>query len=114
MSRISASELRESFAFDRPGTVEGPGGVTAPGWVQQHACRAQVIYSRGSEVVEAARLEGRPIYKLRIRQCVAARGITTSGRARDLRRSVKYSIREVDSITDRQWIYIVIEGGKAP
>ena len=110
---VQAGDLHERFAFDQPDTGEGPGGVTGRVWVEKHACRAQVIYARGSEVIEAARLEGRPIYKLRIRQCDAARGITTNGRARDVRHGVEYSIREVDNITDRQWIYIVIEGGKA-
>ena len=108
-----AGDLRERYAFDQQGPIEMPGGVTAPGWTQQHACRAQVIYARGSETVEAARLEGRPIYKLRIRQCAAARGITTDARARDLRRGLEYAVIEVDSITDPAWIYLVIEGGKA-
>lgn len=119
-------DLQGRYAFDMPETVELPGGVTRTVWAELHNCRAQVIYARGSEVIEAARLEGRPIYKLKIRQCADARKITTDGRARDIRRGLpsgegadplpgsRYSIREVDSITSRQWIYVVIEGGKAP
>lgn len=105
--------LAERFAFDEPVTVETSGGVTRSDWAERLDCRAQVIYARGSEKIEAARLEGRPIYKLRIRQCQAAREITTNWRARDVRRGTEYSIREVDAVTDREWVYLVIEGGKA-
>ncbi|MCB5411313.1 phage head completion protein [Pseudogemmobacter faecipullorum] len=121
----TAGDLHERFSFDRPDTAELPGGVTKPGWVQAHQCRAQTIYRRGTEVVEASRGEGRAVFKLRIRQCSAARSITPAYRARDLRRGLpagetgdplpgtRYNITEVDAISDRQWIFIVIEGGKA-
>lgn len=122
---MAETSLRERFAFDFPQGAARPGGGTRPGWVQQHECRVEAIYQRGSEVVEAARLEGRAVFKIQIRQCEAARAITSACRARDVRRGfpegeagdplpgTRYSIREVDSITDRKWIFIVIEGGKA-
>lgn len=121
----SAGNLSERFAFDRPDRVDLPGGVTKPGWSQQHVCRAEVIYRRGSEVIEAARREGRAVFRLRLRQCAAARAITPAWRARDVRRGLpagetgdplpgaRYNITEVDVISDRQWAYIVIESGKA-
>lgn len=106
--------LEDAVAFDAPVETTGSGGVISTGWDERHVCRAQFMYSRGGEVVEAARLEGRPIYKVRVRQCVAARSIATDWRMRDTRRLVEYAIIEVDAITDRQWVYLVIEGGKAP
>lgn len=105
--------LNEAVAFDEPVQSAGSGGVVATVWTERLTCRAEFIYSRGSEVVEAARLEGRPIYKVRVRSCRQARAITTSWRMRDIRRGVVYSLREVDSISDREWIYVVVEGGKA-
>ncbi len=113
-TKITSGALTEAVAFDEPEQVAGPGGVVSTVWTERHACRAQFIYSRGSEVVEAARLEGRPIYKVRVRQCVAVRLVTADYRMRDTRRGAVYSIREVDSITDRQWVYVVVEGRKAP
>lgn len=95
-------------------------------WALRHTDRAEIIYSRGSEIVEAARLEGRAIYKIRIRCCAAAQAISTDWRMRDLHLGpetgpaddplpgVRYAIREVDAVTDRRWVYIVVEGGKAP
>lgn len=109
----AAGDLREAVAFDEPVQSAGPGGVVTTVWTERYVCRAQSIYHRGSEVVEAARLEGRPIYKVRIRQCNAARRITTDWHMRDMRRGVKYAIREVDAVTDRAWVYVVVEGGRA-
>lgn len=90
------------------GTVDGfdtgAGAITAP---------AAFIYQRGSETVEAARLEGRSIYKIRIAQSQEARTITTTWRMLDLRRGQAYNIREVDAITDRHWVYLIAESGVA-
>lgn len=120
----TAGDLIERFAFDRPDPVTLPSGVTRPGWVQMYQCRAQLIYSRGSEVIEAARREGRAVYKLRIWQCAEARAIQPSWRARDLRRGLpageagdplrgnRFNITSVDA-SDRRWVFIEIEGGKA-
>lgn len=111
--RITAGLLTEAVAFDEPVQATGPGGAVTTAWPERHACRAQFIYARGSEVVEAARLEGRSTFKVRIRQCAAARSITTDWRMRDTRRGTEYALIEVDAITDRQWIYIVVQSGRA-
>lgn len=108
-----SGKLTEHFAFDYPVETDNPDGKVSTTWEKRHEDLVEVIYSRGSEVIAAARLEGRPIFKLRLRSCAPALLITTDWLARDVRRGTKYSIREVDSITDRQWIYIVVEGGKA-
>lgn len=106
-------KLRESVAFDEEvETPDGYGGFNRV-WTQRHACRAEFIYSRGSEAVDAARLQGRSIYKVRVRQCDAAQAITTDYRMRDVRRGGEYQIREVDPVTDRQWVYVVVESGVA-
>lgn len=118
---MKRKNLPERVAFDREGlTPDGSGGHDQD-WQQHHTCRAQFIYSRGSETVEAARLQGRSIYKVKIRSCAVARAITTDFRMRDVRRGNQaadlvgepYQIREVDAITDRRWIYIVVESGVA-
>ena len=102
--------LFEAVAFDEPATVSVGDGGTVDGYEEKYACRAEFIYSRGSEVVDAARLEGRAIYKVKIRSSAAARAIRTDWQ---MRRSVTYNIREIDAISDRQWIFIVVESGVA-
>lgn len=104
--------LREAVAFDRPTQNSGPGGITEDGWVEEYDCRAAFKYQRGSETVEAARLQGRAIYRVKIRQSVQARAITTDWRMRDLRRELTFDLVEVDAITDRRWIYIVAEASR--
>lgn len=121
----SAGRLTERVAFDTPANApDGSGGVEI-GWAKHYECAAQFIYSRGSESVDAARLQGRSIYKIKIRSCQAARAITTDYRMRDVRRGPmagvgadtlpgdRYQIREVDAIADRDWVYIVAEKGGA-
>lgn len=108
-----SGELVESVAFDSPTvSADGYGGQETT-WTEEYACRAEFIYRRGSEAVEAARLSGRPVYKVKVRSCADARSITTDWRMRDVRRSVTYNVREVDAISDRAFVWIVIEGGVA-
>ncbi len=105
--------LIEAVAFDEPVSDSTGDGGTVDGYEEKYACRAGFIYSRGSEAVDAARLEGRAIYKVKIRSSAAARAIRPDWQMRDTRRSVDYNIRGIDAITDRHWIYIVVESGVA-
>ena len=108
-----AGGLRDSVAFDAPaGSPDGYGGVET-GWAQALVCRAEMIHIRGSESVDAARLAGRSVFKVRIHQCDAARAVTTDHRMRDLRRGAVYNLRVVDAVTDPLWIWITAESGAA-
>lgn len=122
---LKSARLRERVAFDKiVGTPDGSGGEDRA-WSQQVLCWGQVIYARGSEVIDAARLQGRAAYKIKIRSCTASRLITPDWRMRDVRRGLpsgvsgdplagqRYNIREVDAITDPDWIYLVVESGVA-
>lgn len=113
--------MRDRVAFDvQNQTPDGAGGADVE-WSESYQCAARLIYSRGSETIEAARLEGRSIFKVKIRSCAASRQIQTDWRMRDLRRGdqngpfpgTRYNIREVDAITDRRWVYLVVESGVA-
>ncbi|MGR3376054.1 phage head completion protein [Salipiger abyssi] len=111
-----AGALCEWVAFDFPiRSPDGTGGTetgwsTSPDSIER---RASFIYARGSEVVDAARLNGRAIYKIKLRSDRRTREISPSWRMRDLRRGTEYNLREVDAITDRQWVYVVVESGVA-
>jgi len=110
---MDAGLLYEKVAFDKPVQQSDGYGNTTNGWAPEFSCRAQFIYARGGESVEAARLQGRSIFKVRIRQCAAARGIQQSWRMVDARRGTVYNIREIDQISDRQWVYLLVESGVA-
>lgn len=109
----TTGDLRERVAFEAPSKAKDDYGNKTDSWLPKYSCRAQFIYARGGESVEAARLSGRSFFKVRIRQCEAARSITQSFRMVDVRRGQEYNIREVDTITDRAWIYLLVESGVA-
>lgn len=110
----TAGSLRERVAFDRRAAVEDAYGNTVSGdFEQQFECAAEFRPRGGSEAVIAARLEGRNVFGVYIRQCTAARQITTEWRLRDVRRGTIYAIDAVDSVTDRAWIYLTVESGVA-
>lgn len=102
--------LFDRLALDEPTSETDPFGGTTEGWSEVFQARATIIYQRGGESVEAARLTGRPIYKVQIRQSADARRVTTDWRTRDVRRGTEYNITEVDAITDRKWAWLVIGG----
>lgn len=107
---MRAGALHESVAFDEPtGGTDAFGGETEA-WTERHACRAQWIYGRGDESVQAAREAGRKAYKIKIRSCAVARAITEAYRMRDTRRGTAWNVTEVDAITDRAWVFLVAEG----
>lgn len=114
MSRKSgAGALQDRIAFDeRVETADAYGGATAV-WTERFVCAAQFLYQRGDERLAADRLEGRSVYKLKIRSSEASRAVGADWRVRDVRRGTVYNVREVDAVTDRAWVYLVVEAGVA-
>ena len=100
----------DQLAFDAPTNEDDGYGGTKVGWEEQFKRRCTIIYQSGGEAVQAARLSGRPVFKVKMRQNEDARRITTDWQVRDVRRGDDYNITEVDAITSRQWIWLVVEG----
>jgi head-tail adaptor len=108
---MDAGKLHEAVSFrEYTPTADGYGGQSLA-WSEHYACRAQFIYHRGGEALEGDRLNGQATYKVKVRSCADARAITQEMRMVDTRRGVTYNIREVDAVTDRHWVYIVVEQG---
>lgn len=105
--------LRESVAFDSPTSSTDDYGGVIEGWTQAYTCRADFIYARGAEAVQAGVVTGTAVFKVKLRSFTGARAITTAWRMRDVRRSVAFNIREVDAISDRRWVWLVVESGVA-
>lgn len=121
-----AGDLTSRLAFDSPtGTDDGLGGKTI-GWAEEFQRSAKIIYQSGNEAVQAARLAGRSIYKVKLRTDSGTRQITTNWRARTVRHGLpsgvagdalpgaRYNIKEVDWQTDPAWVWLVIEGDVTP
>lgn len=102
--------MRNRLAFQEYAQTVGAGGVVTTEWTTRHIARAELIYLRGNETVEAARLEGRAIFKAKVRNCPEVQAITTGWRALDAQRGTTYDIKEADAITDPAFAFFVIEG----
>jgi head-tail adaptor len=110
----TAGKLSDRFAFDRRTTASDGAGNFQDAWVQSHGPVAtELIYMKGGESVIASRLQGNKPVVLVIRDCASARLITTDWRARDVRGSAIYNIRDIIPSQRRGHIDILCESGVA-
>lgn len=110
---MDTNSLEHSAAFDRRIEIDDGYGNTVGSWQEQFKRRISFLYAGGGETVMAARLEGRGILKCRVVADSSTRTIFHDWRMRDVRRGTVYAIKEVDAVTDRFWIYLVVEHGVA-
>lgn len=109
----SSGELYYSVAFEKKSSAaDGYGGTTST-WEQQFTTRAAYIFLRGSETVQAARLEGRRPQVIRVRKSSDVDLVTTEWRIQDTRDSKYYAIRAVEPGLDRQYVDFLCESGVA-
>lgn len=106
-----AGDLHHRVGFDKRERVNDGAGNWQSGFVEQFTRRAAFIYAGGGEAVMAARLEGRGVLKVRVRSCQQTRTIAQDWQMRDARLGTVYAIREVDAVTNGQWVYLVVERG---
>lgn len=121
-SGAGAAALRHKVAFDRPVAVPDALGGKSVTWSEAHVTGAEIIFQKGGEAVQAARLAGRQVFKIKIRTCEDARAIGVGYRMRDVRRGLpsgvdgdtlpgtRYNVVDVDAITDRAWVWLQVEG----
>ena len=109
---IGAGDLRHRVAFDKRTAVDDGHGNTISDFAEQFSCRAAFRHRGGSEAVLAARLEGRQILGVYVRSSENTRQIGADWRMRDVRTGTVYDIDAVDSVTDRQWVYLIVESGQ--
>lgn len=106
-----AGKLREYVALDQPVLSQDGSGGMERSWDEVFKARAEFRYVRGGETVIGGGLTGTAQFKVRLRSSVHSRAITAEFRLRDLHRSVAYNVREVDAITDRDSVWLIIENG---
>lgn len=115
--------MRDRVSFDRRvrGDSDHMGG-TVDSWQEIYTCRAELIYMRGSEAVDAARLQGRSVFKVRIQQSGNALSLDQSVRMRTVNRGLpegaddqdplpgaRFNVLEADVISGRKWVYLIVE-----
>lgn len=119
-SSSGAGDLTERFAFEaRPEGNDGRGNAVVGDFSAVFEMRAQVFAETGrGEAVMAARLSGRPLITVRVRQCRATKAVTTDWRLRDVRTSAIYNVRDIADpfrhLPERgKWLDLLCEGGVA-
>ena len=110
---MRAGALTERVAFDAPSGSTDAFGGTSEAWTDGDPVAAQWIYGKGDESVQAARQAGRKAYKIKVRSSAATRAVTEDYRMRDVRRGTTWNVVEIDTITDRAWVHVTVEGVQA-
>ncbi|GGF82822.1 head-tail adaptor protein [Mameliella alba] len=107
-----ADKWRRRLAFDAPAapTRNAFGEDVPGGWTESHVTRGDLIYQAGSEAIAAARYAGRQVLKVKIRTGTGARAIKVGWRMRLLANGTTWDVKEVDAITQRAFVFLVIEG----
>jgi len=113
-SKIGAGRLYERIAFEKPvQQPDGQGGMTN-GWKQQFECRAHFHLLRGSETVQASRLQGQQPVIVTIRASSDARQIEPGWRIKDVRSGTIYQVKEPPRLTeDRAYFQMLAMSGVA-
>lgn len=113
-SKTSAGQLNDLVAFDKRAQIDDGYGNTVSGdFVEQFQQHAAFIVMKGTEGIEASRLEGRQPFILRTRYSVQAAQITTDWQARDVRRGSAFNIRTVTMNPSRSMLEMVVDTGVA-
>lgn len=110
----SAGRLVHKVALDMRPLTGGDGRGNFEGkFEEQFQCRAEFIHLRGGEAVMAGRLEGHHTQVVRVRASSNTRRITSGWQLRDVRRDIKFNVRDVEQEENRQFIALTCESGVA-
>ena len=113
-----AGDLRSSLIFaERVMQGDGAGNMQAT-WIDRFKTDAQVKPARGSEAIDADRLQGRGLVTIRIRNSASSREINADWRATDARTGVEYNLRsaidpDMGGPQHGKWLELVGEFGRA-
>lgn len=112
---MAAGRLHHRLQFEvRVLVNDGYGNQVAGDWMAQFDTHCAIRFLKGSETVLASRLEARSPIVITARNCADVRRITHEWRARDLRTSRLYLVKEMPRPTeDRAYFEMLAEAGVA-
>ncbi len=110
---MPAGKLVERVTFRSPVAAPDGLGGTIYGWNDEFTYRAGYQRLRGSETVQAARLEGRQPTVITVRASKDSRRVDTDWSIVDVRTGEKFNIRSREITPDRQHIQFLAESGVA-
>jgi SPP1 family predicted phage head-tail adaptor len=113
---MPAGRLRHLVRLERPAKQNDGYGNVENGWQEIQTLSAEIKPMRGSETVEAGKLEGRLAYEILIRwnATLGDGRLSNADRAVNARTGEVYNIRTVENRDmKRQWLTITAEAGVA-
>lgn len=111
---ITAQDLYHAVVFEQPVKTKDNHGGIVDGWGNPVQERAHFRFLRGSETVQAARLEGRQPVVVTVRNNPGSQQVESDWRMRDLETSTVYAVRSGPVPTDdRQFLEFTVESGVA-
>ena len=103
--------LTERLRFYRRQEIDDGAGNRRGAWVFQFDLWAEMQSRPGSEVFNAARIEGRVPYQVRVRRSSQSMAIATDWMARDAR-GVEYNVQAPQpDLIERRWVDMVLVAG---
>ena len=112
MARLGSGQLHSSITFSTITEVPDPhGGFELV--LTDFTVRADILYLRGGETVQAARLTGKQPVVVTVRRSSATAALSTADGMRDARTGTEYQIRAIVPSSDRQFMEITAESGVA-
>lgn len=109
----TAQELSHRVSFSKRVEVDDGFGNPIGEFQDQFTVWAAFRPRGGSEAVVAARLEGRNLLGIYLRSSSQTRQIESDWQMRDARTGDLYAVKIVDSVTDRNWVYLEAQTGVA-
>lgn len=110
---MSAAKMDRLMAFDAPVRQDNGAGGTRTGWAEAFKAWAEVIYRRGGETAQGGGESVEAVFKVRLRASASARALSGEHTMRDPQTGARYNIREIDALSDRDHVWLVVEGGVA-
>lgn len=108
---MKSGQLFDRMAFDAPTLAADGHGGNVSGWSEQFTCYANIMFLRGGETVQAARLQGRQPVVVTIRNNTEGQAVLPSWRMRDARSGTVYNIRSIVRSDDRMFLELTAESG---
>lgn len=107
---MAAGQMRALVVFERSTTAPDGAGGQSLIWSELYACRGHYRPERGRERIEAGRMEASLAGVLRVRSCIAARGVTEADRV--LIDDVIFQIRSISNPDQRnKYLELSVERG---
>lgn len=110
---MTAGVMTWHVAIEAAGNASDGLGGTERAWQDKGHRWAEVRFVRGQESPEPGGQSGSAVFKCRLWKEEITRNLTTADRIVDLATGEAFNIRAVDTITDRQSVWLDLTGGVA-